>query len=69
MLISAYTATRPRALVYVARNVKEYKSYPIRDKDDNEDRDKEGSKDNEIDDNKDKDKDSVKNNEIDDKIV
>ena len=37
MLISAYTATRPGALVYVARNVKEFKSRPVRDEDDNED--------------------------------
>ena len=29
LLISAYTATRPGVLVYVARNVKEYKSCPI----------------------------------------
>ena len=34
LLISAYTATRPGALVYVARNVKEYKSCPIGDEED-----------------------------------
>lgn len=33
MLISAYTATRPGALVYVERNVKERRSCPIRDED------------------------------------
>ncbi len=37
ILISAYTATRPGALVYVARNVKEYKVCLIGNKDDNED--------------------------------
>ena len=39
MLISAYTATRPGALVYVARNVKEYKSAPLGDEDDDGDED------------------------------
>jgi hypothetical protein len=84
MLISAYTATRPGALVYVARNIKEYKSYLVGDEDDNKDRDKDnsendemdnedGDKDNveddEMDDNEDSDKDNVKNDEMDDKIV
>ncbi len=36
ILISAYTATRPGALVYVARNVKEQKGYLVGDKDDKE---------------------------------
>src|SRR5438045_7868169 len=34
LLISAYTATRPGALGYVGRNVKEYKSCPIGDEED-----------------------------------
>ena len=39
MLISTYTATRPGALVYVARNVKEYKGAPIGDEEDDGDAD------------------------------
>jgi hypothetical protein len=67
MLIFVYTATRPRALVYVARNVKEYKSCPVRDKDNNKDLDIDNNKNNKIDINKDKDKDNVKNNKINNK--
>jgi hypothetical protein len=67
MLISAYTATRPGALVYVARNVKEYKSCPVRDKDDNKDLDIDNSENDKIDINKDKDKDNVKNDKINNK--
>jgi hypothetical protein len=66
MLISAYTATRPGALVYVARNVKEYKSCPVGDEDDNEDTDKENSENDEMDDNEDGEKDNVENDEMDD---
>jgi hypothetical protein len=66
MLISAYTATRPGALVYVARNVKEYKSCPGWDEDDNEDRDEENSENDEIDDNEDRDKGDVENDKMDD---
>jgi hypothetical protein len=65
MLIFVYTATRLRALVYVARNVKEYKSCPSWDKDNNKDKDEENSKDDKIDDNEDKDKGDVKNDKID----
>ena len=65
MLIFAYTITRPGALVYVARNVKEYKSCPIQDKDNNKDIDTDNSENDKIDINKDKDKDNVKNNKID----
>lgn len=66
MLISVYTATRPGALVYVARNVKEYKSCPIWDKDDNEDIDIDNSKNDEMDIDKDEDKDNVENDKMDD---
>jgi hypothetical protein len=65
MLISAYTATRPGALVYVARNVKEYQSCPGWDEDNNKDRDKENSEDDKIDDNKDRDRRNVENDKID----
>jgi hypothetical protein len=65
MLISVYTVTRPRALVYVARNVKEYKSCPSWDKDNNKDKDKENSEDDKINNNKDKDKGNVKNDKMD----
>jgi len=64
MLISAYIVTRLRALVYIARNVKEYKSRHVRDKDNNKDKNKENSKNDKIDNNKDKDKDNVKNNKM-----
>jgi len=69
MLISVYTVTRLGTLVYVARNIKEYKSCPVRDKDNNKDIDTNNSKNNKIDINKDKDKDNVKNNKINNKIV
>jgi hypothetical protein len=56
-------------LVYIARNVKEYKSCPIWDKDDNKDIDKDNSKNDKIDIDKDRDKDNIENNKIDNKIV
>jgi hypothetical protein len=46
MLISAYTATRPGALVYMARNVKECKSYPIGDEDEGIEADEMGNDEN-----------------------
>jgi hypothetical protein len=69
MLISVYTTTRLGTLVYIARNIKEYKSCPVRDKDNNKDINTNNSKNNKIDINKDKDKDNVKNNKINNKIV
>jgi hypothetical protein len=45
VLISAYTATRPRALVYVLRNIKEYKRSPIKESNKDNDKDKDKDKD------------------------
>jgi hypothetical protein len=60
VLISAYTATRPGALVYVPRNVKEYKGSSIKDEYDDE------SEDNNYNSNEDEDKDESRGIELDD---
>jgi hypothetical protein len=56
-----YTATRPRALVYVLRNVKEYKRSSVKE-DEEEDDDK--GDDNNYNSNKDKDEDEDKDMEL-----
>ena len=65
MLISIYTTTRLKVLVYITKNIKEYKSCPSWDKNSNKDKDKENSKNNKINNNKDKDKGNVENDKID----